>query len=109
MRCVVTPEGHDEHHAVSHGVTHLLCAAVRVVVLVVAEQRLLGNAELVGDGVVLRQRGEGSERVLVRDAVLNVDTADLNEVARRSVVVSDEPTNTSLVGYADVHKNGLTE
>lgn len=90
VRGVVTPERHDEHHAVGQGIAHLLSSTLEVVVLVVTEQGLLGDAEFVGDGVVLAQRREGSERVLVRDAVLNVDTADLDESAIISVVSSDE-------------------
>lgn len=55
VRGVVTPERHDEDHAVGQGVTHLLSSALKVVVLVVVEQGLLGDAELVRDGVVLAQ------------------------------------------------------
>ncbi len=55
VRGVVTPERHDEDHAVGQGVTHLLSSALEVIVLVVVEQGLLGDAEFVGDGVVLAQ------------------------------------------------------
>lgn len=94
---VVAPERHDQHHAVGHGIPHPLYATVCVEVLVVTEQRLLGDTEVVGDGVVLRQRGEGGERILIGDAVLHVHATDLDQVAGGRVVISDEPTTKLLV------------
>ena len=58
---MIAPEGHDENHAIGHRVTHLLDTTVGVEVLVVSKQCLLSDTEVVGDGVVLGQRGERGE------------------------------------------------
>jgi len=86
---VVVPERHDKDHAVLESVTHSLQAASASEVVVVAEDALLVLAEGVGDRVAADTSDVG--RGLLEDlATLDVQTADLDEVAILSVVGGDE-------------------
>lgn len=87
---VVVPEGKSEHHAVLDGGTHLLEAAHGSEPVVVAEDRLLLLAEVLGDGVGGVDAGDTRHAVGDDCTVLDVEAADLSEVAAGGAVVGNE-------------------
>lgn len=88
---MVVPERKDESHSALEGLAHAFEATARLEAVSVAEQSLLCVAEVIGDGVV-----SGAEacqvrlRVLNDNSVLNIETADFDEVTSGCVVSSDE-------------------
>lgn len=86
---VVVPQRHDEHHALGEGIAHGLHATLGAEVVVVTEDGLLSCAEAVGDRVA-GDAGDVGRRLTKDLAVLDVEAADLHEVAVGGVVGGDE-------------------
>merc|ERR1719473_501209 len=87
---VVVPQAHGEHHAAAHRVAHRLERALLREVVEVAEVGLLRLAHAVGDRVVLLAVRAACVRVGDHLAVLHVQPAHLDEVARGCVVARVE-------------------
>ena len=89
MRGVVDPDREREHHPVAHHVVYFCHAAVGLERVVAAEERRLGGAICVAERAAC-QAGECGFRVLVHEAVLDPEAADLDEVAGGLAVRGDE-------------------
>ncbi len=90
LRLMVVPDGHDEDHAFFEGVAHRGETAHLLEGVGVAEGGLLRVAKVVGDGVEGVHARDLRLRVGDDLAVLDVEAADLREIARGRVVGGDE-------------------
>jgi hypothetical protein len=95
MGSEISPDGHGEDHSLGHGVTHLLETTLGGEDWVVTKDGLLLGAELLGDGAVGVNSGPVGLGVEDNHSVLDVDTTDLNEIARSSHGVGDELSDDS--------------
>jgi hypothetical protein len=87
---VIVPDGHDQNHTLGHRLVHGYVAVLGLEVVGITKDSLLLVAELSSDG------GEGVNAsnvgwgVLVDDAVLDVEAADLGEGTSVGTVSGDE-------------------
>jgi hypothetical protein len=87
---MVIPDGQHEHHAVVECLAHVSVPALGRKRVRVAESRLLCSAEWLGDRIVGGHSRDVRLGVLDDLAVLDIETTDLFERARGSVVGGDE-------------------
>lgn len=87
---VIVPEGESKDQTVAHGLLHSGEATLALVRVGVAEDGLLGVAEGVGEGIDGLEAGNVDLGVLDDLAILDVEAANLSELAGRGAVVSNE-------------------
>ena len=90
VRLVVVPDGHDEDHTRVERLAHGRETAELLKRVGVAERGLLRGAEVGGDRVECVDAGDVGLRVGDHLAILDVETADLAELAGRGVVRREE-------------------
>lgn len=87
---MIVPQTHNKHHPRLERLTHRRHSSAVRERRRIAKERLLGLAEGVGDGIVLREAGEGGVGVVDDFAVLDVEAFDLAQIAAGGDELGDD-------------------
>ncbi|KAF1789781.1 hypothetical protein GQ600_2574 [Phytophthora cactorum] len=90
LSSVVRPQTHGQYHTALHGLAHLCESTLGLVVVLVTEELLGSRALSVRQGLHGLDGREGRAGHLVGHTVLDVEALDVNQCARRRVIVRDE-------------------